>query len=1046
MPSTPFEEKLILNRWILQLMEVSNFEKLQEWLKDPELEGFTEENISRYSQMLSSRLIEREKLSRDDLLRYDANIVRHWQQITEKRNHHEGRTLYPKYFQYLALLFTEIYLERYFQDAQALQVELNQQLQEYNADQTDREQLDPFSITELNKLAFWMATGSGKTLLMHCNLLQYQHYLEKSNRRGELNRVILLTPNEGLSQQHLEEFALSGIQAALFSKQQLGSFFSGREVEIIDIHKLGDEMGDKTVAVSAFEGNNLVLVDEGHAGIGSGEAGKWMQRRAALSENGFSFEYSATFKQAIRNNNDFAETYAKSILFDYSYRYFYHDGYGKEYRILNLENDEVEEQRVRYLSACLLTFYQQQKIFAEKQDICREYMLEKPLWVFVGGSVNAVRTQNRRKVSDVVDILLFLADFASPDKKAQNIALVNDILSGQAGLLNNQGKDIFVTAFSYLGAKGLSGEEAYQEILRIVFNASAPGKLHVEDLKGVDGEIGLRLGDNDYFGLINVGDTRELAKLCEEQSELVVTEQPISESLFHKLDGTDSPINVLIGSRKFMQGWNSWRVSIMGLMNIGRSEGTQIIQLFGRGVRLKGKEFSLMRSNKIRGDASPREIRLMETLNVFGVRADYMRQFREFLEAEGLRTEEEKVEFIMPVVKNLGTKKLKIVRLKEGIDFKKNGPRPTLDKPDDLLRRKPINLNWYPRIQSISTVDSNDDANQALNRGYMSDQHIAFIDIEKIYFELQQLKNERAWYNLNLSLEKIKTLLQSHDWYELYIPEEQLEFTNFDRVRVWQDIATSLLKKYCDLFYKHEKATYENDFLEYQELQDDDPNFFSEYQILIEESQEDILHHLEEIKTLVEAKEFRPIEYRQLTGIMFAQHLFQPLLSWTGGRDLVEIKPVALNAGERDFVKDIKKYFDENKAYFLDKEMYLLRNKSKGGGIGFFEAGNFYPDFILWIVSGNRQYVNFIDPKGIGRIGIEDPKIIFYKTIKELENRLPDPDVVLNSFIVSVTPFSQIPLQIENMSVSDWNDRNVLFREDDRYEYLGQLFNKIIEE
>lgn len=695
MPSTPFEEKLILNRWILKIMEVSGFEKLQEWLKDPELEGFTEENISRYSQTLSSRLIEREKLSRDDLLRYDANIVRHWQQITEKRNHHEGRTLYPKYFQYLALLFTEIYLERYFEDAQALQVELNQQVQEFNAGQTDREQLNPFSITELNKLAFWMATGSGKTLLMHCNLLQYQHYLEHSPRRGELNRVILLTPNEGLSQQHLEEFALSGIPAALFSKQQLGSFFSGREVEIIDIHKLGDEMGDKTVAVSAFEGNNLVLVDEGHAGIGSGEAGKWMRRRAALSENGFSFEYSATFKQAIRNNNSFAQEYAKSILFDYSYRYFYHDGYGKEYRILNLENDEVEEQRVRYLSACLLTFYQQQKIFAEKQDICREYMLEKPLWVFVGGSVNAVRTKNRRKVSDVVDILLFLADFASPDKKAQNIALVNDILSGQAGLLNNQGKDIFETAFSYLGAKGLSGEEAYQEILHTVFNASAPAKLHVEDLKGVDGEIGLRLGDNDYFGLINVGDTRELAKLCEEQSELVVTEQPISNSLFHKLDTADSTINVLIGSRKFMQGWNSWRVSIMGLMNIGRSEGTQIIQLFGRGVRLKGKEFSLMRSNKIRGDASPREIRLMETLNVFGVRADYMRQFREFLEAEGLHIEEEKVEFIMPVVKNLGTKKLKIVRLPEGIDFKKNGPRPTLDKPDELLKRKSNELNWY---------------------------------------------------------------------------------------------------------------------------------------------------------------------------------------------------------------------------------------------------------------------------------------------------------------------------------------------------------------
>ena len=33
----------------------------------------------------------------------------------------------------------------------------------------------------------------------------------------------------------------------------------------------------------------------------------------------------------------------------------------------------------------------------------------------------------------------------------------------------------------------------------------------------------------------------------------------------------------------------------MGLLNIGRGKGPQIIQLFGRGVRLKGKEFSLKR-------------------------------------------------------------------------------------------------------------------------------------------------------------------------------------------------------------------------------------------------------------------------------------------------------------------------------------------------------------------------------------------------------------------------------------------------------------------
>ena len=77
----------------------------------------------------------------------------------------------------------------------------------------------------------------------------------------------------------------------------------------------------------------------------------------------------------------------------------------------------------------------------------------------------------------------------------------------------------------------------------------------------------------------------------------------------------------------------------MGLMNIGQSEGAQIIQLFGRGVRLKGYGFSLKRSSQIQEEQripAPDRIKTLETLTIFGIRANYMRQFREYLEEEGL--------------------------------------------------------------------------------------------------------------------------------------------------------------------------------------------------------------------------------------------------------------------------------------------------------------------------------------------------------------------------------------------------------------------------
>ena len=89
----------------------------------------------------------------------------------------------------------------------------------------------------------------------------------------------------------------------------------------------------------------------------------------------------------------------------------------------------------------------------------------------------------------------------------------------------------------------------------------------------------------------------------------------------------------------------------------------------------------------------------------------------------------------------------------------------------------------------------------------------------------------------------------------------------------------------------------------------------------------------------------------------------------------------------------------------------VLRNKSKVGK-GFFEVGNFYPDYILWIDDGQTQYISFIDPKGLLRIRQDDPKIQFYKTIKELEKRLAatarDKVIILNSFILSATPYSDL--------------------------------------
>jgi hypothetical protein len=1060
----PFNRKLVLNQWQLGLFGVEHFDQLAEHLRDEDLEGLDENNVHRYHHALCLHLPgeKRPELTDELLLEYDQAIVSVSQRLNERRLTRGEPPIVWKYFQYLALLFTEIYLDRYFRDPRALLVALNQRIGVLNEglEEGDRiaaldESADAWP--QLNKIAFWMATGSGKTLLMHAHILQYRRFLETHGRARELNRIILLTPNGGLSQQHLREFEKAGIEAEIFNKDGRG-LFAGQAVEILEVTKLKEEMGEKTVAVDAFEGNNLVLVDEGHRGASAGGEGAWMKFRNALCEKGFSFEYSATFGQAVKGNQSLTDLYARSTLFDYSYRWFYGDGFGKDYQILNLEDDSNVEWMASYLTACLLAFFQQQRLHREKEAAFRPFNIERPLWIFVGGSVTA--TLATRDASDIVEILRFLARYVA--HRADSIEHIRRVL--HEGLVTAAGRNLFAGRFSYLNTCGLTPTQIFDETLARLFNAPAGGALRVENLKGAAGEVALRVGDNDPFGVINVGDDAKLVRLCEEKG-LNVGERDFASSLFRELGQPHSTINVLIGSKKFTEGWSSWRVSTMGLMNVGRGEGAQIIQLFGRGVRLKGVGISLKRSARAtlpEGLERPKHIDTLETLNIFGIRANYMAQFRDFLEEEGLPTNDERIEFILPIVRNHGTRPLKTIRLKKEINgvstefgaaFRKLGPVPTVSPPDrtreratEYLQENQVILNWYPKIQALKSMGvSGGDDEGAPNQAVLTPRHVAFLDLDRLFFDLERFKAERGWHNLNLTRAGITELLADTTWYRLLIPEAVLAFDSYERVHVWQEVALALLRKYAERYYTFRKRQWELPHLEYRDIGEGDPNIPCVvreagpeygYRILIDESQQEIVEKLNDLKAAIEAGDLRAWKFRGIEAVWFGQHLYQPLLFLEGG--VVEISPIPLNKGERRFVEDLKAFRLANPDFFAERELYLLRNMSRGRGIGFFEAGNFHPDFILWQLSADRQQVAFVDPKGIRNVGLKDPKISFFETVKEIEERLGDPSVVLDSFIVSNTP-SHVMRKQWGIEKPEMAKRHIVFQDEDKDSYISAL-------
>lgn len=1104
-----FHKQLVLNRFMFRFFKDGSLHGLKLRLGEDRFEGIHEDGQSLFFHELCSNLFEVDLIDLDELRRYDLNIVKYWQQITEHRNRKEDTVLNMKYFQYLSLLFTEIYLDWHFNRKEELLNGLNSELATYNAENntTAKDKANQFReyiLDDLNKLAFWNATGSGKTLLLHINILQYLHYFQNGHPDHYPDKIILLTPDERLSQQHMNELYDSGFsQIQLFDKAKPTPFRG--TIEVIDINKLADDMGDKTVAVEAFEGNNLVLIDEGHKGTGTA-AGAWMRRRDKLTRDGFAFEYSATFGQAVSDGKTVdaleedirkkkakmlfdttalgklteeqlaqleldaqeqrdariqatREVYGKSVLFDYSYKFFYEDGYGKESLILNLnpELDKQDDRRYEYFTACLLSFYQQQYLFNKHKDKLAEFNIEKPLWVFVGNTVGG-------EDSDIHAVLRFLAWFLNHESQAK--AWIHDLVSNKARILDSKDRNIFENRFTAL----MNGpEDIYADILAKLFNTTHSGqRLRVLNLIGSKGELALQVGEAAPFGLINIGDSPSLYAMCEDDETFDYQRDDFAKTLFHTLNDKDSKLHILIGSRKFTEGWSSWRVSTMGLLNMGRGEGSQIIQLFGRGVRLKGRDYSLKRSTPAQ---RPKGIHLdkLETLNIFGVRADYMATFKQYLEDEGITPSDEILELNFETRPNLPATKLKTLKLKDGykdnqkLGFKRVHFPELYQIPAEFegkIKLPHIKLDLYPKLEAIDTSRKGDNTPvNVRHEGKLDYKVIAAFDFDRLYLAIQDFKLQRGWSNLRLDKEQLmkfclgKTSALNH-WYTLLIPQSELEIRQYADVRKQEDIMLRLLLDYTDRFYKTLKNAYEGQFYQVTQVQEDDPGMIKVYHFEIDESDDglDYVERLEQLQQLVTDGDIGQAKNWDAPGmiaITFDRHLYYPLLSLERNADLpLKMRPAAFDApSEVAFIKDLQAFIETPKGQEIigDKSLYLLRNAdTKSRGLGFATAGNFYPDFLLWLVDDEtgKQWLSLIDPKGIRNLNLDDAKFGLYQEIKALEPTLADKDLSLSAFIVSETIHSDLL----NVSAPkhELEKRNVLFMEDTGPIYLEKLFKKMV--
>ena len=1056
--SSAVDKYFVLNKYMLSLFGVNSFADIQSVFKNLNVDNLDNAGcIKKYEDLLNVHFGDKfqSNILGSHLSFFDDNIKEYVDKINAKRI----TKVNLKYFQYLAVLFSEIFLYRMRNDKPAFIKDLNDFLEEYKRESQNKtlDSFTEFKEEDLQKIAFYMATGSGKTLIAHINYYQFERY-----KWFNLNSILFITPNEGMSKQHYEEMQLSGIPCAIYSSE--GSLPQDKVI-IIEMTKLVDKKEGKgvTVSVDAFDDKNLVFVDEGHKGNVSEEK-KWVTLRKKLASHGFTFEYSATFGQVLSESKlDTLQEYAKCIVMDYSYKYFYLDGYGKDFNAVNMDikkssKPEEETYKEKVFTNNLLAYYGQLVAFQDNVNMVRIYNIEKPLWIFVGTTVNKGTKEEEKFVSDVLDIVLFLKKAIEDEKwLKENIENV----------LNDYSEETNNASISYLRSKSMSVDNIVSCIYNDVFYGK--GKLDIYDIKKADGELALKIGASNYFGVINIGDKETFKKKLSLYG-IDVKDDAISGSLFESIKG-NSNINILIGSKKFIEGWDTWRVSSMGLLNIGTGQGPQIIQLFGRGVRLKGKDMSLKRSSETEADEKVSQaLQVLETLQIYGIRANYVSIF-----LNALTKEIDFENIVIPVAFQHEDKWNELyVPVKEGISIKYEKPiflDMQLDKPI------PVHIDLLPTVTLHQSTDeyNNERVVQTkkvaqsnactLDKNYFT-KYEQLIDWDKLYMEMNSFKNSNRYNNLVITKQGLKYVLTSGD-HDIVTGEDLSHIKTVEDLRKVEDLALIILRTYADRLHKVLLSNEEGNAMVYKTLKEEESDIkipfvkadgnSPKYVVKVEKSRGSEKFVKKLTSYLNSPDWFSKLEKNKtLPNVYFDKHLFLPLLiKENSSKFILKTTPDSLVYSEAEFVRQIKTYCEQHPDRFSDVELYVLR-LFPSNKIGFsIDWMHFYPDFALWLKNDVKQLVVFVEPHSLAyedRMGEQKSKVNFRSKIKDLEKLLEqnmekearDLKVKLDYFLLSPTLRKNA---VVKTAQGTYEQNHILFLEDkqwaeDFFEMIFDEFNQ----
>ncbi len=494
----------------------------------------------------------------------------------------------------------------------------------------------------INRMSFWMATGSGKTLVI-VKLIELLGQLISKDEIPK-NDILFLTHRDDLLEQfknHIEEFNsfnfdtkinLINLREYESVKHQNTLPFAKNEITVFYYRSdlISDEQKEKIVNFRNYDNNGkwYILLDEAHKG--DREDSKRQILYSILSRNGFLFNFSATFTDP----RDFA-----TCAFNFNLSKFVEDGYGKHIYVSSAEinafrgQDDfspIEKQKIVLKTLLLLTYIN--KYFEKIREVDNT-LYHHPLLLTL---VNSVSVEDS-------DLELFFKELEKVAKNEIRVDLLQRAKEELVQEFRDDAKFEFEESECTLNADLISKLD-YKDILKCVFNAETPGKIEVLKVPGNKNELIFRLMTAEKpFALIKIGDISGWLKNKLEGYE--INESFKNESYFSQINRDDSDINILMGSRSFYEGWDSNRPNILLFVNIGIGNDAKkfVLQSVGRGVRIEPQKYQRKRLQDLFNAKEVNEqlfekiknlILPIESLFVFGTNAENLKEIIQTLKEE----------------------------------------------------------------------------------------------------------------------------------------------------------------------------------------------------------------------------------------------------------------------------------------------------------------------------------------------------------------------------------------------------------------------------